>query len=63
MRSEFGRPAQGLPRVTLSAGVTSVLMPGSAEELLAVADSALYEAKRSGRDRTVVHGPAALPVG
>jgi PleD family two-component response regulator len=48
--------------VTVSAGVTASTSPQSVEELLHAADSALYAAKRSGRDRTVVHEQAALDV-
>jgi diguanylate cyclase (GGDEF)-like protein len=44
--------------VTVSAGVTAAVAPPSVEGLLAVADSALYAAKRAGRDRTVVLGQA-----
>lgn len=42
-----------LPRVTVSAGVTAAVAPASVQELLQVADSALYAAKHA-RDRTVV---------
>ena len=48
----------GPPRVTVSAGVTAAVGPASVEELMQVADSALYAAKRGGRDRTVVHDQA-----
>jgi diguanylate cyclase (GGDEF)-like protein len=44
-----------LPRATISVGVTAGAAPGELDTLLQVADSALYEAKCSGRDRTIVH--------
>jgi len=43
----------GLPPVTVSAGVAAASADSSHDGLLAAADSALYEAKRRGRDRTV----------
>lgn len=42
-----------LGRVTFSAGVTDSNVPESTEDVLHRADQALYEAKRTGRDRTV----------
>jgi diguanylate cyclase (GGDEF)-like protein len=55
----------GLPRLTVSAGVAAALAPDSPLKLLQAADSALYAAKRAGRDRTIVHGwipgPAVIP--
>jgi diguanylate cyclase (GGDEF)-like protein len=45
--------------VTVSAGVGAAEAPFDPRALLASADAALYEAKRAGRDRTVV---AAAPV-
>jgi diguanylate cyclase (GGDEF)-like protein len=44
----------GLPRITASAGVASELAPLSGRDLEAAADRALYRAKDSGRDCTVV---------
>jgi diguanylate cyclase (GGDEF)-like protein len=43
-----------LPRVRISAGVAAGGAPTEIEQLLLQADSALYDAKRSGRDRTTV---------
>jgi diguanylate cyclase (GGDEF)-like protein len=43
-----------LPRFRISAGVAASDAPAEIEQLLLQADSALYEAKRSGRDRTTV---------
>ncbi|MEP9355083.1 diguanylate cyclase [Xanthobacter sp. KR7-65] len=44
-------------RVTASFGVASVIptADGSPDALVAAADAALYEAKRSGRDRVIAH--------
>ena len=48
---------------TVSAGIAQWDGAESSLELIARADSALYEAKRSGRDRTVLaHGPELTPV-
>ncbi len=44
----------GLPTVRMSAGVLAAIAPPSVEVMLHGADSALYSAKRAGRDRTVV---------
>ena len=44
---------QGLPPVSVSAGVVSVRDPQDLPAMLQQADSALYAAKRAGRDRTV----------
>ncbi|HYB22740.1 MAG TPA: diguanylate cyclase [Solirubrobacteraceae bacterium] len=46
--------ASGLPSVQVSAGVCAALAPANLAALLAHADLALYEAKRAGRNRTVV---------
>jgi diguanylate cyclase (GGDEF)-like protein len=46
--------AAGLPTVRVSAGVAAAVTPPSIATLLERADSALYAAKRAGRDQTVV---------
>jgi diguanylate cyclase (GGDEF)-like protein len=48
-------------RVTFSAGLAEVDGPETTEQVLARADEALYEAKRNGRDRTVVAPPGRRP--
>ncbi len=45
---------EGLPAVRISAGVLAAVAPPSVDVMLHGADSALYSAKRTGRDRTVV---------
>jgi hypothetical protein len=45
----------GLPRYTASFGVVDAAEHESLAALLARADAALFEAKRLGRDRVVVH--------
>jgi GGDEF domain-containing protein len=68
---ESGRGRIGLAdsvRLTISAGVASAVDPIDGHSLLAAADQALYAAKHSGRNRTVVgragliHGARALAV-
>ncbi len=59
----FGVPGVAEPlSITISIGVASTADPGiGADELLALADGALYEAKRSGRNRTVAAGEESGP--
>jgi diguanylate cyclase (GGDEF)-like protein len=45
--------ASGLPTVGISAGVHAAVAPVDVQIMLQHADSALYEAKHAGRDRTV----------
>ena len=59
VRAAFAaRSGLDLPHVTVSAGVTAEQAPADAGALLHRSDSALYAAKRAGRDRTVVAGRA-----
>jgi diguanylate cyclase (GGDEF)-like protein len=51
----------GLPAVRVSAGVAAAAGPSDLEALLHRADAALYTAKRSGRDRTVIDEPERVP--
>jgi diguanylate cyclase (GGDEF)-like protein len=46
-------------RVTASFGVAAFPQTHSADELMTAADSALYSAKRQGKDRVVAAGPAS----
>jgi diguanylate cyclase (GGDEF)-like protein len=48
--------------LTLSAGVAAAGGPSDPRALLAAADRAMYEAKRAGRDRTVVDDGSAAAV-
>ncbi len=61
VRAALGRSdASGLPTVRVSAGVVAAVAPTDIDVLLQDADSALYHAKRGGRDRTVIF-PAGDP--
>jgi diguanylate cyclase (GGDEF)-like protein len=51
-------PGRGSIRVTLSVGVAALDEKSSVEELFALADSAMYEAKRAGGNRVMVPGGA-----
>jgi diguanylate cyclase (GGDEF)-like protein len=59
VRESLVRRTGGLPSVRLSAGVRAGEPTSEIASLLAEADLALYEAKRSGRDRTTVFISAA----
>jgi diguanylate cyclase (GGDEF)-like protein len=58
IRTMLARDAHDLPAVRVSVGVMTARAPGSIESMLQGADSALYDAKRGGRDRTVTLGQA-----
>ena len=54
VRHKLANDTASLPRVRLSAGILATSEPHSIETMLQEADSALYNAKRSGRDRSVL---------
>jgi diguanylate cyclase (GGDEF)-like protein len=54
--------AAGLPAFTASFGAVQAEPQESLSDMLARADNALFEAKRTGRDRIVVHLPAEAAV-
>ena len=54
VRAAYGVNAPGLPRSTLSAGVTAAIAPVELQPHLQLADAALYTAKRAGRNQTAV---------
>jgi diguanylate cyclase (GGDEF)-like protein len=62
--SQLAIPRDGTAaiRVTISIGIA---VPGQArrtlDDLLAAADHALYQAKRSGRDRVIIHAETQVP--
>ena len=60
VRQALARCDGGLPAVRLSAGVCPGVATIEAMTLVAQADTALYEAKRTGRDRTQVFRPSAV---
>jgi len=60
-KREWPRPADPLP-VTASVGGDGI-NAGDTEALLADADAALYEANRTGKNRTVRAAPRAADVG
>jgi two-component system cell cycle response regulator len=66
IRDQFGRGSAILLRrnepVTISAGIASLKshLPSNAEQLLALADKALYQAKGGGRNRIVIRDSATI---
>jgi len=54
VRAALARPGEGLPTARASAGILAARAPLAVDDLLHGADSALYAAKRGGRDQAVV---------
>ncbi|MEP7104758.1 MAG: GGDEF domain-containing protein [Chloroflexota bacterium] len=63
IRARPVRTPSGELAVTASAGVAGWRRRESVEALIDRADQALYEAKRSGRDRARAHGRMVVPLG
>ncbi len=57
------RDSSELPPVRMSAGIVASVAPESVESMLQRADSALYHAKRAGRDRAVLFAAGELEGG
>jgi len=51
-----------VPEVRVSAGITVTAVPLDVQTMLERGDSALYSAKRAGRDRTVAYQAPSLPL-
>jgi diguanylate cyclase (GGDEF)-like protein len=59
-RAVAERPYDGVGTVTMSAGVCDLQQAGGAEELLRLADGALYWAKAHGRDTCIRYTPEVV---
>ena len=59
VRNCLRSPRPDLPPVRVSAGVVATTEPPDVQVMLERVDSALYAAKRGGRDQTVVYDPAS----
>jgi diguanylate cyclase (GGDEF)-like protein len=62
VRNCLGSPRPDLPPVRVSAGVVATTDPPDVQVVLERVDSALYAAKRGGRDRTVVFDRASAGI-
>ena len=63
IRSNMAIEMQGAPSVTASFGIADSLMADSFEQLLRIADDALYQSKESGRDRGTIGTPTRVTGG
>ncbi len=60
IRAKMAVAMQGAPAVTASFGIADSSMAGTFEQILRIADDALYESKEAGRDRGTIGNPARL---